>query len=180
MRQAVTMQAAAAQRASCHAAATALRHTPRRAQLAWQDLAAWPAWASTNDGDAGKLDNMAWTVGVVWYGSAWQRCIDGAQLQGLHQRLGAASFAALMATDTAAQNDAPPEMPPHGRDADAALTHWGREVMLAALPAPALRVVLREKLWPQSLPPVPAPPQAAAQTAVKQALLVMQSQEQRA
>jgi hypothetical protein len=170
---------AATQRARCAAAALALQQTPRRAQLGWQDLAAWPVWASTAADDASELDNLAWTVGVCWYGSAWQRCIDGAQLQRLHQRLGAKPFDALMSTQPPAQNDTPLELPPQGRDADTALTHWGREVMLAALPAPALRVVLREKLWPQSLPPVPAPPQAAAQAAVDQALRAVQPQEAR-
>jgi hypothetical protein len=158
---------AAAARARCHAAAMALRHTPRRAQLAWHDLAAWPSWATAAADDAQALDDLAWTAGVFWHGGAWQWCIDGARLQHLRQRLGAAAFEALMATARPAE---PAPALPQGRDADAALTQWGREVLLAALPAPALRVVLRERLWPQSLPPVPAPAQAAAQKAVEQAL----------
>jgi hypothetical protein len=164
--------AAAAARARCHAAAVALQHTPRRAQLAWHDLAAWPSWAAADDADA--LDDLAWTVGVFWYGSAWQQCIDGARLQHLRQRLGAAPFDALMATSQPTQ---PVDPLPQGSDADAALAPWGREVLLAALPAPALRVVLRERLWPQSLPPVPAPAQAAAQKAVERAVQALRSKE---
>ncbi len=156
---------AAAARARCHAAAAALQHTPRRAQLSWQDLAAWPSWAAADDADA--LDDLAWTAGVFWHGGAWQWCIDGAQLQHLRQRLGAAAFEVLMALERPAD---PTDRLPQGSDADAALTQWGREVLLAALPAPALRVVLRERLWPQSLPPVPAPALAAAQKAVTLAL----------
>jgi hypothetical protein len=156
---------AAAARTRCHAAAAALQHTPRRAQLSWHDLAAWPSWAAAGDGHA--LDDLAWTAGVFWHGGAWQWCIDGAQLQHLRQRLGAAAFETLMAMERPA---APTEPLPQGRAADAELTQWGREVLLAALPAPALRVVLRERSWPQSLPPVPAPAQAAAQQAVALAL----------
>jgi hypothetical protein len=158
---------AAAARARCHAAAVALQHTPRRAQLAWHDLAAWPSWATTAADDAAALDALAWTVGVFWYAAAWQSCIDGPRLQHLSQRLGAAAFDALMGTEQPHPIDTPL---PQGRDADDALTDCGREVLLAALPAPALRVVLREMLWPQSLPPVPAPAQAAAQKVVTQAL----------
>jgi hypothetical protein len=156
---------AAAVRARCHAAAVALQHTPRRAQLAWHDLAAWPSWAAADDADA--LDELAWTTGVFWYGSAWQQCIDGARLQHLRQRLGAAPFDALMSVESTSQSDDPL---PQGSHADAELMQWGREVLLAALPAPALRVVLRETLWPHSLPPVPSPAQAAAHLAVEQAL----------
>jgi hypothetical protein len=158
---------AAAVRARCHAAAVALQHTPRRAQLAWHDLTAWPSWATTAADDADALDDLAWTAGVFWHGSAWQWCIDGAQLQHLRQRLGAAAFDALMAIEHSSE---PTDPLPQGSDADDALTQWGREVLLAALPAPALRVVLRETLWLHSLPPVPAPGQAAAQKAVEQAL----------
>jgi hypothetical protein len=158
---------AAAARARCHAAAVALRHTPRRAQLAWHDLAAWPSWASTAADDTEALDDLAWTAGVFWHGGAWQWCIDGAQLQHLRQRLGAAAFDALMAIEPSSE---PNDPLPQGSDADDALTQWGREVLLAALPAPALRVVLRETLWPHSLPPVPAPAQARAQKAVEQAM----------
>ena len=158
---------AAAARARCHAAAVALQHTPRRAQLAWHDLAAWPSWATTAADDVQALDDLAWTAGVFWHGGTWQWCIDGAQLQHLRQRLGVAAFDTLMAIEPPSE---PADPLPQGGDADAALTRWGREVLLAALPAPALRVVLRETLWPQSLPPVPAPAQAAARKAVEQAL----------
>jgi hypothetical protein len=172
---------AAAQRARCHAAAVALQHTPRRAQLSWQDLAAWPAWASMASDDTGAFDTLAWTVGVHWYGRAWQRCIDGAQLQKLRQRLGAASFDALMAAEGVAADAQDGDAPSHpqGRDADAAITQWGKEVLLAALPAPALRVVLRETLWPHTLPPVPAPAQTVAQKVVVQALRGLPPQDSR-
>ncbi len=174
---------AAVQRARCHAAAVALQHTPRRAHLSWQDLAAWPAWASTASHDTGAFDALAWAVGVHWYGRAWQRCIDGAQLQMLRQRLGAASFDALMAAQGVAadaqDDDAQPHSYPQGHDADAALTQWGMEVLLAALPAPALRVVLRETLWPHTLPPVPGPAQAVAKKVVERALQSTQSRNSR-
>ena len=158
---------AAAARARCHAAALALQHTPRRAQLSWHDLAAWPSWATAHADDTDALDGLTWTAGVFWHGGAWQWCIDGARLQHLRQRLGAASFDALMAMPQPREANDPL---PQGSEADAALTQWGREVLLAALPAPALRVVLRERLWPHSLPPVPAPAQARAQDAVEHAL----------
>jgi hypothetical protein len=166
-------QAAAALRARCKAAAASLAREPRRAQLTWQDLQAWPAWAEHAERDPEVLEQLAWRAGVQWHACAWRRCIDGARLKALRERLGAEAFDALMRQETPDEDESAAASPMSL--SDERLIALGREVMLAALPAPALRVVLRERFWPNTLPAVPAPSQARAEAAVRSAARTLQT-----
>lgn len=139
------------------AAARALGDDPRRAQLDWQDLVAWPDWADGDaDADAATREALALRCGARTQAAALNRCIDGATLQRLRDLLGADAAAALLApTPSPAAGVEGPELP-RAPALQAWLLAQGAEVMLSAVPSPALRVALRERLWPQTLPPLPA------------------------
>jgi hypothetical protein len=153
---------AAALRHRRTAAARALAADARRAQVAWEDLAAWPEWAGL---DADWRDALALKAGAWLHAGALQRCIAGALLQRARSHLGDAAFQRLMATpdsDTSALPEA------------AAFDDWlraqGLEALLASVPSAVLRVVLREHHAPRSLPPLPALDHARARHAVAEAL----------
>jgi hypothetical protein len=147
----------AALRARRASAAQNLAGLARRSQVGWDDLAAWPAWAALDD-DA--LHKLAWRCGAWLHAGAWQRCIAGPLLQKLRAELGPAAFERLLQTPGEAELPA----------ADAALSADGLEALLASVPSPLLRVVLRERLAPSTLPPLPALDAARARQAVNAAL----------
>jgi hypothetical protein len=147
----------AALRARRAAAAQALAPLPRRAQLGWDDLAAWPAWAALDDE---ALQKLAWRCGAWLHAGAWQRCIAGPLLQKLRAELGPAAFERLL------QTPGDGELPA----ADGVLTADGLEALFASVPSPLLRVVLRERFAPATLPPLPALDAARARQAVSAAL----------
>lgn len=146
-------------RARRAAAAQALADLPRRSQVGWDDLTAWPSWAALDDA---ALRSLAWRCGAWLHAGAWQRCIAGALLQRLRAELGTAAFERLLQT----QGDA--ELPAD----DAALTADGLEALFASVPSPLLRVVLRERFAPATLPLLPALDAARARQAVAAALEV--------
>lgn len=137
-------------------AAAALQDDPRRAQIDWQDLAAWPDWAALDETSRRRLALMA---GVRVQAAAWRRCIDGGRLQCLRDLLGAGTLGVLLASaeGTVPDTDAVPGAPlPTTDRLEADLLALGGEVLLASVPSPALRVVLRERYWPRTLPLLPA------------------------
>lgn len=142
-------------------AARALAADPRRAQLGWDDLAAWPEWAALEP-DARRA--FAQRVGAWWHAGAIRRSIDGARLKRVRQLLGDAAFTRLMAG-----SDPEPAPLPEG-ELDAALAAAGLEVLLASVGSPLLRLLLRERCAPQTLPPMPALDAARARKAVVEAL----------
>ena len=142
-------------------AARALAADPRRAQLGWDDLGAWPDWAALEPDALHALQRNS----AIWLHAAdWQRCISGALLKQLQHRLGNAAFAWMMASPPA--GDAPATVLPDATDLDAWLLDEGREVLLASVGSALLRVLLRERLWPRSLPPLPARDTARARRAL--------------
>lgn len=178
------MSAALRQRRS--RAAHSLATHERRAQLGWDDLAAWPEWADGAD-EVSEIDRpaavaaLALRAGAVWHAAALRRCIHGPTLKRLQQCLGDDTLQAVVidtvsATvidtiggDTAAADTAP--LPEPGR-VQAWLQAQGAEVMLAALPSPLLRVALRERLWPKALQQLPSPGTQAAAQALQRARLL--------
>ena len=148
------------------AAALALASDPRRAQLGWDDLAAWPDWAAL---EPDALHALQRDCGLWLHTADWQRCICGARLKQVQHRLGDAAFAWLMALPQAScipANATPVSVLPDPAHLDAWLLDEGREVLLASVGSASLRVVLRERLWPRSLPPLPARDTARAQQAL--------------
>ena len=143
-------------------AARALADDPRRAQLGWDDLAAWPEWAAL---DAGARDALAARAGAWLHAGALQRCINGPVLQQAQGLLGLETFQRLMATPQVASSELP---------AAPELASWlqaqGLEALLASVPSPVLRVLLRERHSPHSLPPLPALDGVRARHAVAEAL----------
>ena len=179
------MSAALRQRRS--RAAHSLATHERRAQLGWDDLAAWPEWADGAD-EVSEIDRpaavaaLALRAGAVWHAAALRRCIHGPTLKRLQQCLGDDTLQAVVSAtvidttvidtiggDTAAADTAP--LPEPGR-VQAWLQAQGAEVMLAALPSPLLRVALRERLWPKALQQLPSPGTQAAAHALQRALLL--------
>jgi len=142
-------------------AARALAADARRAQVTWEDLAAWPEWAAL---DADQRDALAMRAGAWLHAGALQRCIVGALLQRAKGALGDSGFQRLMATP---DDDATPLPEPAAFD-DWLLTQ-GREALLASVPSPVLRVVLREHHAPRSLPPLPGLDSTRARRAVMEA-----------
>lgn len=144
------------------AAARALAADARRAQVAWEDLEAWPDWAGF---DADARDALALRAGAWLHAGALQRCIVGALLQRARTHLGEGAFQRLMATP---DDDNTPLPDP------VAFDEWllaqGREALLASVPSPVLRVVLREHHAPRSLPPLPGLDNARARRAVMEAV----------
>jgi hypothetical protein len=154
-------------------AARALAADPRRAQVAWDDLAAWPDWATL---DAGARDALALRAGAWLHAGALQRCIVGPVLQQVQALLGAPTFERLMAHPEPMRQAASEATAAPAADvlpAPAALAAWlqaqGLEALLASVASPVLRVVLREQHAPHSLPPLPALDSARARRAVAEA-----------
>ena len=157
------------------AAARALATDPRRAQLGWDDLGAWPDWAAIHP-DA--LLDLQRRCGLWLHTADWQRCICGARLKQVRQGLGDAAFAWLMALPQAGHVPAaatPARALPDAANLDTWLLDEGREVLLASVGSAPLRVVLRERLWPCSLPPLPARDTARAQQALVTAQVAAQA-----
>ena len=157
---------AAGERALRYRAAAALAQAERRAQLAWNDLPAWPVWTES---PAAERDAWLWRLGVYCEASALRRCIEGRVVRHLAERLGAAQLKHMLETAPDAGRS-PPEAWTNRWDPPAADAAWiaaGRECALAAVPSAVLRVILRERLWPGTTPPVPAMNTALAQQAVR-------------
>ena len=150
---------AAALRAARSAAARALVAHPRRGQAQWDELAAWPTWG---DAEGEAFAALALRAGACWYGAAWRRCISGPLVRALH-----AAFDGEL-PERLLQAPEPPGGPPPA-DADALRAH-GVEVLLAAVASPLLGLVLRERLAPATLPPLPALDAASARAAAALAL----------
>jgi hypothetical protein len=153
----------AATRRRCRtAAARALAADARRAQVGWEDLAAWPEWAGL---DADQREALALRAGAWLHAGALQRCIAGALLQRAKTHLGETTFQRLMAT---------PDEHIGGLPEVTVFDDWllaqGREALLASVPSAVLRVVLREHHAPRSLPPLPALDPTRARRAVAEAL----------
>jgi hypothetical protein len=140
----------AALRARRVAAARALAGDARRGQPGWDDLGAWPGWAAL---EAQALDSLMLKSAAWLHASTWRGCIRGALLKQVQQRLGDVDFARLMAP---CEDDAPAVPLPDADRLDEWLLAEGREVLLASVGSAALRVLLRERLWPRTLPPLPA------------------------
>lgn len=156
---------AAVRRQARAAAALALAGTPRRAQLGWDDLAAWPAWAGW---PADRRDRLLSAAGAWYLAPVLRQCIDGRVLQALAGMLGQAEADRLLQSDGSGEPDGPwPDLSP-AMLADR-LAHTGREVLLAAVASPALRLVLREAFWPDTRAPLPALDTAAAAAALEAA-----------
>ena len=156
------------------AAARALATDPRRAQLGWDDLGAWPDWAGLAPDALCALQRNS----AIWLHAAdWQRCICGARLQQVQLHLGNSAFAWLMASPQAGGAPAT-GLPAPGLPDAAELDQWlldeGREVLLASVGSAVLRVLLRERLWPRSLPPLPARDSARARQALVSAQVAAQ------
>ena len=158
------LETATTTRARRAAAARALADAPRRAQLGWADLSAWPTWA-----DQPEAARQAWLlqVGAWAQAPALRQCIDGRVLQQLAVLIGAQAAARLLQ----AGDEPSATSPTHGRELTAAtlpalLAEAGREAALAAVPSPVLRLVLREAFWPDTLAPLPAIDTATALAAV--------------
>jgi hypothetical protein len=137
-------------------AAAALAEHPRRAQLGWDDLAAWPSWADAacEAPGTGISPALPLRVGALWHAGALRRCIVGATLKRVQQNLGDGVMQAVLASADDGADTATLPAPEH---IESWLQAQGAEVMLAALPSPLLRLALRERLWPQVLPQVPTP-----------------------
>jgi hypothetical protein len=136
-------------------AAAALRDDARRAQLGWHDLAAWPDWAAL---EPRALEMLARRCGAWRQAGAWRRCIHGPLLQALQDAVGVDCVVRVLAGEPGAAATLP------GADAlPEALRTAGTEVLLATVPSPLLRVLLRERLAPQAPPPMPALDHAQAQ-----------------
>jgi hypothetical protein len=178
---ATTQRHAAPLRARRAAAARALQDHPRRAQLTWDDLAAWPDWAALDDEARAAL---ALRTGAWWHAGTWQHCINGTLLRALQAALGPEGFARLLAApgdavqvpapgNTATANAAAAAASPREATAPpeetAALAHTGLEALLASVASPLLRMVLRERFAPGTLPPLPALDAARARRAVQAA-----------
>lgn len=155
------MSAALRQRRSRAAAALATHE--RRAQLGWDDLAAWPDWAD----EPAAAPALAARVGAVWHAAALRRCIHGATLQRAQRSLGEEALRSIMGVEVPA---APTAHLPDADHIEAWLQAQGAEVMLAAVPSPLLRLALRDRLWPQTLPQLSSPDAAAAARALQTAL----------
>ena len=156
-------------------AARVLAGDPRRAQLGWDDLAAWPDWAAL---DTDALHALQRQCGLWLHTTDWQRCICGARLKQVRQWLGDAAFTWLMALPQASckpANAASASVLPDAANLDVWLLDEGREVLLASVGSAPLRVVLRERLWPRSLPPLPARDTARAQQALVTAQVAAQA-----
>jgi hypothetical protein len=157
-------------------AAQALATHERRGQFGWDDLAAWPDWAdsadwadSTHSADGTTaVHALATRVGAVWQAHAVRHCIHGVTLKRLQQVLGEDTVQALCRADMHANQDDIIALPPADQ-IEAWLQAQGAEVMLAALPSPLLRLVLRERLWPHALPRLSPPDMAAAARTVQRA-----------
>lgn len=143
-------------------AARALASDPRSAQLDWDDLAAWPAWAAL---DAAALHTLAQRCGAWLHAAAVRRCISGATLQQVRAVVGDAAFARLMQGP-----DAPCEPLPPADALDDWLAAEGLEALIATVPSPLLRLLLRERHAPQRPPPLPALDDARARHAVQEAM----------
>jgi YOP proteins translocation protein K (YscK) len=167
-------------------AAGALAQHARRGQLAWADLAAWPDWAVGLDAAAqadapAAVQALATRVGAVWHAEALHRCIHGATLKRLQQVLGEDTLQLLCKAHTTATGrenhqrgsegpeDAQASVLPPADQIESWLQAQGAEVMLAALPSPLLRLLLRDRLWPKTLAQLPAAEMAAAARAVQRA-----------
>lgn len=159
---------AAPLRARRAAAARALQDHPRRAQLTWDDLAAWPDWAALDDDGRAAL---ALRTGAWWHAGAWQHCINGTLLRALQAALGPEAFARLLQAAAPAEVAAPREATALPEDA-AALAQTGQEALLASVASPLLRMVLRERFAPATLPPLPALDASRARRAVQAAQAV--------
>jgi len=144
------------------AAARALAADARRAQVSWEDLAAWPEWASL---DSDQRESLAIRAGAWLHAGALQRCIAGALLQRARFHLGEAGFQRLMTTP-----DDHTGTLPEAATFDGWLLAQGREAQLASVPSAVLRVVLREQHAPRSLPPLPALDHARARHALAEAM----------
>jgi hypothetical protein len=155
------MSAALRQRRGRAAAVCAMHE--RRAQLGWDDLAAWPDWAD----ESGAAPALAARVGAVWHAAALRRCIHGATLQRAQRSLGEEALRSIMGGDSSAASTAPL---PDADHIEAWLQAQGAEVMLAAVPSPLLRLVLRDRHWPQTLPQLSSPDAATAAQALQTAL----------
>jgi hypothetical protein len=176
------MQAQPAQpsspRARRGAAARWLAASPRRAELAWADLAAWPGWA---DLPPDRLQQLAFAAGAWAHADTVRRCIDGRVLKHLRSRLGESALRSLMQ---------PPEEPQAAMplllgDLDAALLDTllpaiGRDWLLASVASPLLREALREQLWPAAGPALRAINGAAAASVVALALRCIEERWQSA
>lgn len=141
-------------------AARALAADPRRAQLGWDDLAAWPDWAALAP-DARRA--LAQRAGAWLHAGAIRRSIDGAQLKAVRRLLGDAAFTRLMAGSEPAQGPLP------DGELEAWLADQGHEALLASVASPLLRLLLRERVAPRTLPPIPALDTARARKAVAEA-----------
>ncbi len=153
------MSAALRQRRS--RAATALAEHPRRAQLGWDDLADWPAWADT--AETTNTSTVSLRVGALWHAGALRRCIHGPTLKQVQQTLGDSALQSVLAgAEGNSDGSVNAGTLPGPQQIDAWLQAQGAEVMLATLPSPLLRLALRERLWPQALPQLPMPDAARA------------------
>lgn len=142
-------------------AARVLAADPRRAQLGWDDLAAWPDWAAL---EAGPRRALAQRVGAWLHAGAVRRSIDGAQLKAVRRVLRDAGFTRLMA------GTEPEVAPLPAGELDDWLADQGQEALLAAAASPLVRLLLRERVAPGTLPPIPALDAARARKALLEAL----------
>ncbi len=146
-----------------------LAASPRRAELGWADLAAWPAWA---DFPPAALQQLAHATGARVHAEALRRCIDGRVLKHVRDRLGEGAMRSLM--------DMPDEQPSAPLPLllgeidtallDALLPAVGRDWLLASVASPVLREALREQLWPATGPQVRVINGAAAAAVVAAAM----------
>lgn len=143
------------------AAAHALAQHPRRAQLGWDDLAAWPDWAGLAPGAQHAL---ACRCGAWLHAGALRRSLSGPLLQRVRALVGDAAFARLMTGPDEAGAPLPA-----AEEAEAWLAHEGFEALVASVPSPPLRMLLRERLLPGLPPPLPALDDARARQAVAEA-----------
>lgn len=155
-------------RARRSAAARWLAASPRRAELGWADLAAWPDWAAL---PPDRLQQLAFATGAWVHAESLRRCIDGRVLKHLRDRLGEAAMHSLMQ----APEEPQAAMPLLLGDLDVPLLDTllpaiGRDWLLASVASPLLRDALREQLWPAAGPAVRAINAGAAASAVAQAL----------
>jgi hypothetical protein len=176
-----------AQRLRRSRAARALAQHERRGQIGWDDLAAWPDWADLPEDVGGSeapaasvpapaaLAALAACAGAVWHAASLRLCIHGPTLQRLQQALGADTLRAVQALPTGATAAADATPLPAAEHIEAWLQARGAELMLAALASPVLRLALRERHWPQTLPQLPSPDPAAANQALSRALVLMPS-----
>jgi hypothetical protein len=159
------------------AAAQALADDARRAMFCHEDLAAWPAWAPSAGGSPHEPERITRTalVAGAWYEAPrLRRCIEAPLLRRLDELLGSTVAQALLAgTDDAATRPAPDTaaLPSPG-----ALEDWlvmqGIEVLLAAVESPLVALVLRERHWPRTQPPLPALDRERSRAALRRAELL--------